>query len=81
MMKIFTKQPMGEKLTLKIEGMHCSSCAMNIDGTLEDTDGVIRANTSYAKSKVDVVYDVKKVSPLKLMKIIEDQGYTVLSNN
>ena len=40
-----------KKLVLKIKGMHCTSCAMNIDGELEDTKGVKEANTSYAKQK------------------------------
>ena len=38
-----------KKIKLQIQGMHCSSCAMNIDFDLEDLDGVKSAKTSYAK--------------------------------
>jgi len=31
-----------QKIKLKINGMHCVSCAMNIDGDLEDTEGVTK---------------------------------------
>ena len=54
-------KPKGEQIILKIEGMHCVSCAMNVDGELEDLEGVASASTSYAKSEVKVVYDSEKV--------------------
>jgi copper chaperone CopZ len=64
------------KKKLKITGMHCTSCAMNIDGELEDTDGVKAANTSYAKSITNVEFDPKKVSLEKVISIIKTTGYT-----
>lgn len=71
------KQPKGEKLSLKIDGMHCTSCSLNINGELEDLDGVISADTSYAKSRVDVEYDSAKVDKDKIIKTIEKLGYQV----
>ena len=59
--------------------MHCTSCSLMIDGELEDTDGVIDAQTSYAKSLVKVSYDSKKVSPEKLKSVIEKLGYKASS--
>lgn len=64
-------------LTLKIDGMHCSSCSMSVDGELEDLDGVLEAKTSYAKQKTNVIYDESKVDEAKIRKIIEDLGYKV----
>ena len=78
MFNLFKKKPLGQKAILKIKGMHCTSCAMNIDGALEDTDGVLSASTSYAKSQVEVVFDETKVSKEKLQKVIEDQGYSAV---
>jgi copper chaperone CopZ len=72
----FQKKPLGQELTLKIQGMHCTSCAMNIDGALEDTDGVLSAHTSYAKAEVKVSFDPKKLNEAQIRKIIADQGYT-----
>lgn len=46
---------MTKKLTFKIDGMHCTSCAMSIDGDLEDfVNGVKSSNTNYAKSETEV---------------------------
>lgn len=78
MLNLFKKKPKGEELTLKIEGMHCTSCAMNIDGALEDTEGVISASTSYAKAEVKVSFDPKKMNEAAIKKIVADQGYQVV---
>ena len=37
------------KKSFSIKGMYCSACAMNIDGELEDTEGVEESNTNYVK--------------------------------
>ena len=64
------------KKKFKIEGMHCTSCAMNIDGELEDTEGVKSASTNFAKGIVEVEYDPKKLSEEKIIKIIKSAGYS-----
>ncbi len=46
---------------LKIHGMHCSSCAINIDLDLEDLAGIISVKTSYAKQECIVTFDQKKI--------------------
>lgn len=65
-----------KKIKLKIEGMHCTSCAMNIDGELEDTDGVKSSNTNYARQSTEVEYDEEKLDENKVIKIIKNVGYT-----
>ncbi len=63
------------KKKLKIEGMHCSSCAMNIDFDLEDLDGVKTAKTNYAKQESEVEFDEEKVKIEDILKSIEKTGY------
>lgn len=65
-------------LILKLSGLHCVSCSMNIDGELEDLPGVISANTSYAKQESVITYDPHLVSPAQLTPVIENLGYQVL---
>lgn len=66
---------MSIKKKLKIEGMHCASCAMNIDFDLEDLDGVSLAKTSYARQESEVEYDEEKLSVEDIIKSIEKTGY------
>jgi copper chaperone CopZ len=77
MLNIFKKKSQGETTTFKIDGMHCTSCSMSIDGELEDTEGVVESKTSYAKAKTTVVYDPTKVQPEKLKQVIEGLEYKV----
>jgi copper chaperone CopZ len=77
MFNILKRKTNGQTVIFKIEGMHCTSCAMNIDGELEDTDGVKSAETSYVKSETVVSYDSSKVSETKLREVIEALDYKV----
>ena len=63
------------KKLFKILGMHCTSCAMNIDGELEDTEGVKESNTNYAKSQTEVEFDEEKINEKKVIDIINKVGY------
>lgn len=69
------QQKPGQTVILQITGMHCVSCAMNIDGTLEDTEGVISATTDYARAKSIVTFDEKVISLQKIKDLIKQLGY------
>lgn len=63
------------KKKFQIEGMHCSSCAMDIDFDLEDVPGVIEAKTSYAKQESEITFDEEILSIKEIVKSIEKTGY------
>jgi Cu+-exporting ATPase len=69
-----------KQITFKISGMHCTSCAFNIDGELEDTEGVIESNTNYAKQQTQVEFDETKIDEKKITKILKEIGYTALAS-
>lgn len=71
------KEIQGEEIKLKISGMHCTSCAMNIDGELEELDGVISSDTSYANAMTKVQFDPKKVNKEKFREVIKKLGYAI----
>ena len=79
MFNIFKKKSAGEKITLKLSGLHCTSCSLNIDGELEEVSGVVSSNTSYAKQETVVIYDPNLANPSQFKKTIEKLGYTVLT--
>lgn len=65
-----------QKVKLKITGMHCTSCAMNIDGDLEDNvAGVKSSRTSYAKQICEVEYDESKTKVDNIINQINETGY------
>jgi len=61
------------KKTLKIEGMHCTSCAMTIEWKLEDIG--VKAKCNFAKSEVEVFYEEKEVREEQIRQAIESCGY------
>ncbi len=66
---------MKTKRTFHIDGMHCVSCAMLIEGELEDRG--VSAACSFAKATVDVEYDPTKVTEDVIKQAVKAAGYTV----
>lgn len=59
-----------------VEGMHCASCAMLIDETLEDLDGVTASTTSLRNGRSRVDLDPHRCSPQRVVAAIAEAGYT-----
>lgn len=78
MFNLFKKKTTGETITLKLSGLHCSSCSMNIDGEIEDLPGVHSVSTSYPKQESVINYDPKLVKPGHFKTVIEKLGYKVI---
>lgn len=66
---------MNIKKKFKIDGMHCSSCSLNIDFDLEDLNGVVSAKTSYAKQEGEIEFDEKKIKITEIIAQIKKTGY------
>lgn len=67
------------KKKLKIEGMHCSSCAMSIDMDLEDLAGIKSSYTNYAKAVSEVEFDEQTVNIEQIIEQIKKSGYEAAS--
>lgn len=68
-----------KKTTLKIKGMHCASCAMNIENTLEKMPDV-EANVNFASEKA-VVEHPDNVTKKDIVKAVKDSGYDVYGDS
>lgn len=68
-----------QTVVFKLNGLHCTSCSLNIDGALEDTPGVWSATTSYAHSTTRVEFDPMIVGADQLSKVIVELGYSVVT--
>lgn len=60
----------------KISGMHCTSCALNIDLDLEEAEGVRKSNTSYAKQETVVEFDSDIIKERKVLEVIKKSGFS-----
>lgn len=64
------------KKDFNIKGMHCASCALNIEKKLNKTPGVKNANVSYATEKASVEYEG---DDKKILQAVKDSGYDAMS--
>jgi copper chaperone len=62
--------------TFVVEGMHCGSCGMLIDETLEELDGVAASATSLRSGLSRVDLDPDRCSPQQVVAAIAEAGYT-----
>ncbi|MBM3156136.1 MAG: heavy metal translocating P-type ATPase [Chloroflexi bacterium] len=67
-----------EKASIQITGMHCASCAVAIEDSLNKVEGVSKATVNFATEKAYVEYDPTKATPQKLEEAIKGTGYGVL---
>jgi Cu+-exporting ATPase len=64
-----------QKIVLKISGMHCASCVVNIENILKEEKGINSANVNLANQKAYIVFDPNKIDFLKIKNLIESLGY------
>lgn len=63
------------KKKVKIDGMHCNSCVMNVEFDLEDVEGVKSAKASLVKQECEVEFDEEKVNEQVIIQTIQKTGY------
>lgn len=66
------------KKTLRIEGMSCNHCVMNVKNTLLEIEGVVDVIVNL-NSKTAVVTSKQDIDISKLEKVIDEAGYKLTS--
>jgi Cu+-exporting ATPase len=69
--------PKIETITLPIEGMHCASCALTIEKTLNKKEGVSQASVNFASEKAFVRFDTERTDRQSLSEAVREAGYDV----
>ena len=65
------------RIALKVDGMHCGSCAKLVERALKGTHGVTSATVLLAKQQAVVDYDPRQVTLDALKQAVVAQGYAV----
>ena len=72
-----TSNEVGSKMvSIDIEGMHCSSCALLIEKSLKKMPGVLQASVNFSSEQAMVKIDPMTASKKELLKAVENAGYT-----
>jgi len=67
-----------KKAVYRVLDMHCSSCAMTLEGLEDELDGIERISASYHKQTLHVEYDESKLSGQKIIEAASQLGYTLV---
>lgn len=65
------------KKIFRVDGMHCSNCAMNIEGIEDDLPGIKQISASYQKGQMVVEFDEARVSENQILEAVKGRGYQV----
>jgi copper chaperone len=63
------------KKTYRVEGMHCSNCAMDIEGIEDELPGITQIYASYQKGRMVVEFDEAVVSEMQIITAVNKRGY------
>jgi Cu+-exporting ATPase len=67
---------------LRVQGMHCNSCVMNITQTVEDLPGIHHIKVSFDDQSANILYDPNIIDLSIIIKEIESLDFQVaISNN
>jgi len=69
------KQPQYKKATISIAGMHCATCAVNIEKGLAMLAGVKQARVNYASEKAFLEYNPEETDITRIKNAITGLGY------
>jgi len=65
------------KIVIPVSGMHCKSCEMLIEESLEKIPGVIKVRASFRTGQTEIFYENEKPAEDALKKVILDAGYKI----
>jgi Cu+-exporting ATPase len=69
-----------QKAEIKISGMHCATCAVNIEESLTGLKDVTKAQVNFGTDTAHVEYDPAKISLAALEKAVKEVGYEVINS-
>lgn len=70
------------KEKINISGMHCATCAINIEKSLRQTAGIKSANVNYATSSAYVEFDDQLIDKASISKVVAGLGdYRVVDHD
>ncbi len=68
-----------ENVTLPITGMSCANCALSVERSLKNVQGVGDTRVNFAAEQASVRFDPAQVQINDLVKVIQDAGYNIAS--
>ena len=68
-----------KKANIKVSGMSCASCALNVEKSLKNLEGVDEAQVNLGTEEATVEYNPEKLNLSRLEAAVEKAGYGVVN--
>ncbi|MCE5214032.1 MAG: heavy metal translocating P-type ATPase [Methanobacterium sp.] len=68
-----------KKAKIKISGMQCASCALNIEKSLNNLEGVSDAQVNFNAEEANLNYDSDKIKLFEVENAVKNAGYDVIN--
>ncbi len=72
---------MSETKQVKVNGMHCNSCVLAVQNSLEDVDGIESAKADLDSGNVEIELDTSKVTLEDIDEAVQDVGFELDSSS
>ncbi|WP_296872135.1 HAD-IC family P-type ATPase, partial [uncultured Methanobrevibacter sp.] len=67
-----------DEMTIRIQGMHCASCTMNVENFLIRLDGIFDVKADLTAQNAKIRYDSSKVTLDEIEEVITSLGFELL---
>ncbi len=76
--RVFEDKKPAEKLTFKVAGMSCASCARRVEKALENLGGVEEASVNFPAEKLTIKLHSGQIGRDKVVRAVEEAGYQIV---
>ncbi len=66
-----------KRLSLKVDGITCSGCAVDVESVLKNADGVAGAEASYAAGTVNIDYYPDEINEKQVRDLVRKLGLQI----
>ncbi len=66
-----------KRLNLKVEGITCSGCAVDVDSVLKNADGISDAEASYSAGTVSIDYHPEEINEKQVLDLVKKLGLKI----
>ena len=63
------------KLSLQVEGISCTGCAMDMETVLRSTNGILKAAVNYMTGIINIEYDPDELDGEQILAIVRKWGF------
>jgi Cu+-exporting ATPase len=68
-----------KRINLKVKGITCSGCAVDVASVLKNTDGILDADASYSTGDVNIDFDPGQLNEKQVLDLIQKLGLKKIS--